>query len=79
MWIRIRTEGQKISIPVPLVLAGTPLVLRLVSRYGGEEAAKYVPYAGEIIKELRSYVARNGHFTLVDVETSDGTWVKITV
>lgn len=79
MWIRIRTEGRKISIPVPLVLAGTPLVLRLAAKYGGEEAAKYAPYAGEIIKELRNYVARNGHFTLVDVETSDGTWVKITV
>ena len=80
MWIRIKTEeGPNLSIPLPLFLLRSPMVLNLAARYGGKEAAKYAPMAGEIARELRRYVGENGHFTLVDVESSDGTYVKITV
>ena len=80
MWIRIKTEeGPNFSIPVPLFLIGSPMVLNLAAKYGGQEAAKYAPMAGDIARELRRYVSENGHFTLVDVESSDGTYVRITV
>ena len=80
MWIRIKTEdGPNFSIPVPLFLAGSPTILNMMSHYGGSEAAKYAPIARELARELRRYVRTNGHFTLVDVESSDGTYVKITV
>ena len=81
MWIRIRPqEGPKFNIPVPLSLAGSKFIWKMVARAnGGQEAAKYAPFAAEIVRELRSYVRRNGHFTLVDVEDSEGDRVTITV
>ena len=80
MRIRIRSgEGQHMTIPVPLFLAGSPFVLKLAARYGGEEVAKYIPVARDLVRELRRFVRRNGHFTLVDVAGQDETYVKITV
>ena len=64
---------------LPLFLAGSPVALKMMSRYVGQDAAKYAPAAGKIVRELRRYVRRNGHFTLVDIESSDGTCLRITV
>ena len=80
MWIRIRPqEGPKFNIPVPLSLASSRVIWKMVSKYNSGEAAKYAPYAAEIVRELRRYVRRNGHFTLVDVQDSEGDRVTITV
>jgi hypothetical protein len=80
LWIRINeADGPKISIPVPLFLAGSPVALKMMSRYVGQDAAKYAPAAGKIVRELRRYVRKHGHFTLVDIESSDGTCLRITV
>ncbi len=80
MWIRIKTdEGRRINIPVPLGFVGSPFVLKAAARCGGPEAAKYAPVAKDLCRELKRYVRTNGHFTLVDVESSDGTLVRITV
>ncbi|MBR5739712.1 MAG: hypothetical protein IKX81_00275 [Firmicutes bacterium] len=80
MWIRIdAVDGPHFTIPVPLFMAGSPLVLKLVSRYGGSELEQYVPVAKAMVGELRKYIRRNGHFTLVRVEDSDGDLVEITV
>ena len=78
MWIRIRTdEGRRISIPVPLFMLKSPLMWRIAARYSGE-GAQYLPAAKEMCRELSRYVKAHGHFVLVDVESSDGTTVKIT-
>ena len=80
MWIKVRShDGPNISMPFPLSIAGSRLVLKLIAKHAGPEAAKYAPFAADMVRELRSYVRRNGHFVLVDVEDHDGDIVKITV
>ena len=80
MWIRVNThDGPRFSIPVPLSLAGSRFVWRMVAKYNGGQTTDLAPYAADIARELRSYVRRNGHFTLVDVQSSEGDTVKITV
>ncbi|MDE5566511.1 MAG: hypothetical protein K2I77_05950 [Anaeroplasmataceae bacterium] len=41
-----------------------------------EEIAKLLPF---LLKSLRQYVKKNGHFYLLEVEAKDGTKVKIKV
>ncbi len=80
MWIKIKTQdGPNLSFPVPLSLAGSKLLLSLAAKNGGPQAAEYAPYATDIVRELREYVRRNGHFMLVDVERQNGDIVKIKV
>lgn len=80
MWIRIRSnEGPNISFPVPLSVAGSRLLLRLAAKHAGPEATAYVPYAADMVRELRAYVRSNGHFVLVDVKDNSGDTVRITV
>ena len=80
MWIKVNAkEGPHFSIPIPLFLAGTQPVINLISRINGSEVAKYAPMAGDIVRELRRYVSKHGHFTLVEVISSEGDHIKITV
>ena len=80
MWIKIKTQdGPNLSFPVPLSLAGSKLLLSLAAKNGDPQAAEYAPYAADIVRELREYVRRNGHFMLVDVESQNGDIVKIKV
>ena len=80
MWIKIKTQdGPNLSFPVPLSLAGSKLLLSLAAKNGNPQAAEYAPYAADIVRELRDYVRRNGHFMLVDVEYLNGDFVKIKV
>ena len=80
MRIRVQAvDGPHFTIPVPLFLAGSPMILNLVTKYGGSDLTQYAPYARELVGELREYIRRNGHFTLVHVEDSEGDLVEITV
>ncbi|MBQ2160829.1 MAG: hypothetical protein II444_03250 [Firmicutes bacterium] len=51
----------------------------MLTRINGSEATWYAPMAGEIVSELRRYVRKHGHFTLVEVISSEGDHIKITV
>ena len=80
MWIRIRPqEGPKMTIPVPLCLAGSRWIWNMLSKFNGPQSAEIAPFASDMVRELRRYVRRNGHFTLVDVQDSEGDSVTITV
>ena len=80
MWIKIKTQdGPNLSLPVPLSLVGSKLLLGLAAKNGDPQTAEYAPYAADIVRELREYVRRNGHFMLVDVERQNGDIVKIKV
>ena len=77
MWVKIRVpEGPKFSIPIPLSMLG--VAIRIAAR-ADEKMAQCLPYAKDMSRDLRDYISRNGHFTMVDVESSDGTVIKITV
>ena len=80
MWIKIKTyDGPNFTIPVPLFLAGTRPVINMLTHINGPEATWYAPMAGDIVHELRRYVSKHGHFTLVEVISSEGDHIKITV
>ena len=80
MWIKVKTQdGPNFTIPVPLFLAGTRPVIKMLTRINGAEATLYAPMAGDIVRELRHYVSKHGHFTLVEVISSEGDHIKITV
>ena len=80
MWIKIRSQdGPNISLPFPLSIAGSGLLLRLAARNRETQDVDCAPFAAEMVRELRSYVRRNGHFLLVDVERRNGDTVKIKV
>ncbi len=80
MWIKINTQdGPNFSIPVPLFLAGARPVINMLTRINGSEAVWYAPIAGDIVRELRRYVSKHGHFTLMEIISSEGDHIKITV
>jgi hypothetical protein len=80
MWIRIRQQdGPNISLPLPLSVAGARLLMKIAVKHGGPEAEQYAPLAADMVRELKRFVRRNGHFTMVDVTDHGGTMVKITV
>ena len=80
MWIKIRShDGPNISLPVPLTLAGSRFLWKMIANSDNPGADAAAVFGPEMIKELRSFVRRNGHFVLVDVESSDGEIVKIKV
>ena len=80
MWIKVNTQdGPNFTIPVPLFLAGTRPVINMLIRINGPEATWYAPMAGDIVRELRRYVSKHGHFTLVEIISSEGDHIKITV
>ena len=93
MWIKIRAkEGPNLSIPVPLFMASFPFVWKLIAkakstsddtegeeRLTNEWSGNMEKLGPQAVSELRSFVRRNGHFTMVDIESADGDIVKITV
>ena len=80
MWIKVNAQGRPhFTIPLPLFFIGTRPVIDILSRINGLEAARYAPMAGEMVRELRRYVSKHGHFTLVEVISSEGDHIKITV
>ena len=63
MWIKVRhQEGPNISLPVPLSLAGSRLLWRAATKKGGAGAEEAAVIGPEMVRELRRYVRRNGHF-----------------
>ena len=51
----------------------------MLAKVNGPSSAEFAPYAYELVCELRRYVKKNGHFTLVDIEDHEGDRVTITV
>ena len=80
MWIKVKSQdGLNINLPVPLSVIGTRLLVKIAAKHGGPEAEQYAPLAADMVRELRRYVRKNGHFVLVDVKDHEGTMVKISV
>ena len=79
MKIRVKNKDEKINILLffPLWVIKTKLVASLINNYGKVDINKEdINNMYNIIKE---YIKENGHFTMVEVETEDGTYVKIRV
>lgn len=81
MRIQVKSEDVRLDIPLPTSMLLSPWVSRIVLRAVHKEDRDLSWLAPELIaglqKSLKSWIRRNGHFTLVEVESADGEIVKI--
>lgn len=81
MRIQVKSEDVRLDIPLPTSMLLSPLVSRIVLRVVRKEDKDLSWLTPELIaglqKSLKSWIRRNGHFTLVEVESADGEIVKI--
>ena len=93
MTITVRSEDFRLSLPIPLSVTVAKIVMKIVrrgrnKRIENNELARITESGNfdldsldiaPLIKELRACRARFGRFCIVDVESSDGETVRITV
>ena len=76
--VKIRGEGVKLSLHLPLGLC-----LLIARRALGSKDAEFVAFlkahGREVKRALKQYKKQNGRLTLVDIESADGTVVKIII
>ena len=79
MKIRVLNKEEKINIrlALPLCLIKSNLVISSIIKSRKLDIKKEVFTDGYQI--LKEYIKENGHFTMVEVEAKDGTYVKIRV
>lgn len=80
MKIRIRDEeGRRFTIPLPLFMIKSRLFWAMIEKQAGEDAVDQLPLARAAFSELSDYVHVHGHFVLVDLQSADGSSVKVEV
>ena len=79
MKIRIINKKDKINIKLtlPNSMLKTKLVTNAITKNSSDDIDKKT--ISKLYKILREFIKENGHFTLVEVESKDGTYVKIIV
>lgn len=87
MRIIVRSEGVRLWLPIPLVLASA--AVNLLPEAAVAEMRKSVPapydelisksYLREIVRECRAVLKQYKGLEIVHVETSDGTFVSIRI
>ena len=73
-----RDESQKnfrLFLPVPLWIARWHFIWRFLP----EESQKYAPIAKDLVRAMREYKRANGSWNLIEVDSTDGTRVRIRV
>jgi hypothetical protein len=79
MKIRVLNKEEKINIrlALPLCLIKSKLVISSIIKNSKMDIKKEV--FTDVYQILKEYIKENGHFTIVEVEAKDGTYVKIRV
>lgn len=81
MRIQVKSKDANLDIPLPTSMLTSPMVSRIVLkavRKKEEDLSWLTPELVEgLQKTLKSWIRRNGHFMLVEVESADGEIVKI--
>ena len=76
--VKIRGEGVKLSLHLPLGLC--LMIARWALGKKDAELARFLKAHGrEVKRALKQYKKQNGRLTLLDIESADGTVVKMTV
>lgn len=65
----------RLFLPVPLWIARW----RFIWKFLPEPSRQYEPVAKELVRALKQYKRENGSWDLVEVNTTDGTRVRIRV
>ena len=79
MIIRIKTEGKKIVLPIPVLWAFGRLGLSFLKKHVDDESFKNVTPKDmkKIRKTIRKMKRKHKKWNLVEVDSSDGTSVRI--
>lgn len=79
MKIRIINKKDKVNIKLtlPNSMLKTKLVTNNITKHSNKDIDRKT--ISDMYKILKDYIKENGHFTLVEVESKDGTYVKIIV
>ena len=68
-----------IKLWLPTSLLKSKFILKNIKKYGGIDVEPLMNLLPKINKTLKTYIKKYGHFTLVDVRSSDGDKVIISV
>ena len=80
MKIHIKSnDGYGIKLWLPTSLMKSKFILKNIKKYGGIDIEPLMNLLPKIYKTLKIYTKKHGHFTLVDVRSSDGDKVIIKV
>ena len=80
MKIHIKSnDGYGIKLWLPTSLLKSKFFLKNIKKYGGIDIEPLMNLLPKINKTLKTYIKKYGHFTLVDVRSSDGDKVIIKV
>ena len=80
MKIHIKSnDGYGIKLWLPTSLLKSKFILKNIKKYGGIDVEPLMNLLPKINKTLKTYIKKYGHFTLVDVRSSDGDKVIISV
>lgn len=79
MKIRVINKKDKINIRLilPNSMLKTKFITNTITKHSNHNIHKKT--ISKMYKILKDYIKENGHFTLVEVESKDGTYVKIRV
>lgn len=80
MKIHIKSnDGYGIKLWLPTSSLKSKFILKNIKKYGGIDIDPLMNLLPKIYKTLKTYIKKHGHFTLVDVRSSDGDKVIIKV
>ena len=79
MIIRIKTEGKKIVLPIPVLWAFGRTGLNFLKKHIDDDAFKNVTLKDmkKIRKTMRKMKRKHKNWNLVEVDSSDGTSIRI--
>ena len=72
-------DGHNIKLWLPTSLLKSKFILNNIKKSGGTDIEPLMKLIPIIYKTLKKYIKEHGHFTLVDVRSSDGDKVIIKV
>ena len=70
-----KEDKVKINLVLPNSLIKSKMVINSIEKYGNVNLDKDIGEKMYLI--IKEYIKENGHFNLVEVESKDGTYVKI--
>ena len=80
MKIHIKSnDGYGIKLWLPTSLLKSKFILKNIKKYGRIDIEPLMNLLPKINKNLKTYIKKYGHFTLVDVRSSDGDKVIVKV
>ena len=77
MKIKVINKGEKVKITLvlPNSVIKTKIIGSSIQKYVGDNITKDI--MKKIYQVIKEYIKENGHFNLVEVDSKDGTFVKI--